>query len=118
MVACTKGGCAKTITTYNRAYLLKEFGKKVLCVDFDSQENLSTCFGVEDTAVVLVTVSHLMMVQIEDEELPVVEEYMREKMVQISFLFQCFCKWWMQNFVLKWNREDVFMYFESSQGQI
>lgn len=34
--ACMKGGCAKTVTTYNLVYLLKEFGKKVLCVDFDS----------------------------------------------------------------------------------
>ena len=50
MAACMKGGCAKTVTTYNLAYSLNELGKKVLCVDFDSQANLSTCFGVEDTA--------------------------------------------------------------------
>lgn len=37
MRACMKGGCAKTVTTYNLAYSLKELGKKVLCVDFDSQ---------------------------------------------------------------------------------
>lgn len=45
MTACMKGGCAKTVTTYNLAYSLQKLGKKVLCVDFGSQSNLSTCFG-------------------------------------------------------------------------
>ena len=52
MTACMKGGCAKTVTTYNLAYSLQKLGKKVLAVDFDSQANLSTCFGVEDPAAV------------------------------------------------------------------
>lgn len=79
MTACMKGGCAKTVTTYNLAYSLKEMGKKVLCVDFDSQANLATCFGVEDTAAVPVTIDHLMMAQIEDEELPASEEYIQSR---------------------------------------
>lgn len=79
MTACMKGGCAKTVTTYNLAYSLKELGKKVLCVDFDSQANLSTCFGVEDMAAVPVTIGHLMMVQIEDEELTAAEEYIQSR---------------------------------------
>lgn len=79
MTACMKGGCAKTVTTYNLAYSLHELGKKVLCVDFDSQANLSTCFGVEDTATVPVTIGHLMMAQIEDEELPAAEEYIQSR---------------------------------------
>ena len=79
MTACMKGGCAKTVTTYNLAYSLNELGKKVLCVDFDSQANLSTCFGVEDTAEVPVTIGHLMMAQIEDEELPAPEEYIMSR---------------------------------------
>ena len=79
MVACMKGGCAKTVTTYNLAYSLKELGKKILCVDFDSQANLSTCFGVEDMAAVPVTIGHLMMNQIEDEEMPAVETYIQSR---------------------------------------
>lgn len=79
MTACMKGGCAKTVTTYNLAYSLSELGMKVLCVDFDSQANLSTCFGVEDTAAVPVTIGHLMMVQIEDEELPDSEKYIQSR---------------------------------------
>lgn len=79
MTACMKGGCAKTVTTYNLAYSLKELGKKVLCVDFDSQANLSTCFGVENTAAVSVTIGHLMMSRIDDEELPASEEYIQSR---------------------------------------
>ena len=51
-----KGGCAKTVTTYNLAYSLQKLGKKVLAVDFDSQANLTTCFGVEEPAAVPVTI--------------------------------------------------------------
>lgn len=75
MTACMKGGCAKTVTTYNLAYSLQKLGKKVLAVDFDSQANLTTCFGVEDPAAVPVTIGHLMMAKMEDEELPEAEEY-------------------------------------------
>lgn len=74
-----KGGCAKTVTTFNLAYSLQKLGKKVLYVDFDSQSNLSTCFGVEDTAAVSVTIGHLMMARIEDENLPVPGEYIKSR---------------------------------------
>ena len=79
MTACMKGGCAKTVTTYNLAYSLKELGKKVLCVDFDSQANLSTCFGVENPVAVPVTIGHLMMAQIDDDELPGFKEYIQSR---------------------------------------
>ena len=52
------------------AYSLAEKGKKVLAVDMDPQANLTTCFGVEDTADVPVTIGHLMMSVLEEEELP------------------------------------------------
>ena len=51
----------------------------MLAVDFDSQANLSTCFGVEDTAAVPVTIGHLMMARMEDEELPVPKNYIMSR---------------------------------------
>ena len=52
IVGATKGGVGKSVSTYNLAYSLASMGKRVLAVDFDSQANLSTCFGIEDTAAV------------------------------------------------------------------
>lgn len=48
MTACMKGGCAKTVTTYNLAYSLQKLGKKVLAVDFDSQANLTKLAGLTE----------------------------------------------------------------------
>ena len=79
MTACMNGGCDKEVSTYNLAYSLKELGKKVLCVDFDSQANPSTCFGVEDVTAVTVMIGYLMMVQIDDEEFPGAEEYIQSR---------------------------------------
>ena len=75
IVGATKGGVGKSVSSYNLAYSLASMGKRVLAVDFDSQANLSTCFGIEDTAAVPVTIGHLMMAQIEDEEMPDTSEY-------------------------------------------
>ena len=36
-----KGGCGKTVTTSNLAYLMGDEGKKVLCLDTDPQGNLT-----------------------------------------------------------------------------
>ena len=79
IVGATKGGVGKSVSTYNLAYSLASMGKRVLAVDFDSQANLSTCFGIEDTAAVPVTIGHLMMTQIEDEELPDPSEYIQSR---------------------------------------
>ena len=75
VIGATKGGVGKSVSSYNLAYSLASMGEKVLAVDFDSQANLTTCFGVEDPAAVPVTIGHLMMAQIEDEELPDPSEY-------------------------------------------
>ena len=79
IVGATKGGVGKSVSSYNLAYSLASMGKRVLAVDFDSQANLSTCFGIEDTAAVPVTIGHLMMAQIEDEELPDPSEYIQSR---------------------------------------
>lgn len=79
LVGATKGGVGKSVSTYNLAYSLAKMGRKVLAVDFDSQANLTTCFGVENTAVVPVTIGHLMMMQIDDEELPDSSEYIMSR---------------------------------------
>lgn len=41
-----KGGVSKTTTTANLAYVLAEKGKKVLCIDWDSQASLTNCLNV------------------------------------------------------------------------
>lgn len=79
LVGATKGGVGKSASSYNLAYSLASLGKKVLAVDFDSQANLTTCFGVEDTAAVPVTIGHLMMAQMEDEKLPDSAEYIMSR---------------------------------------
>lgn len=78
-IGSAKGGVAKSTTTYNLAYALTKVGKKVLAVDLDPQSNLSTCFGVEDTMAIPVTIGHLMMAMIDDEELPTPEEYIQSR---------------------------------------
>ena len=79
LVGATKGGVGKSASSYNLAYSLASLGKKVLAVDFDSQASLTTCFGVEDTAAVPVTIGHLMMAQMEDEKLPDPAEYIMNR---------------------------------------
>lgn len=79
MCGSFKGGVGKTASSWKLAYSLAEMGKKVLAVNFDSQANLSTCFGIEDTAAVPITIGHLMMDRLEDEELPDAEDYIRSR---------------------------------------
>lgn len=79
MIGSQKGGVGKTTTTLNLAYSLEKMGKKVLAVDFDSQANLTTCFGIENTGELEHTIGHLMMAMIDDTKLPVPKRYIREK---------------------------------------
>ena len=79
MIGSQKGGVGKTTTTLNLAYSLQKMGKKVLALDFDSQANLTTCFGIENTGELEHTIGHLMMAMIDDTKLPVPKRYIREK---------------------------------------
>ena len=79
MCGSFKGGVGKTASSWNLAYSLAEMGKRVLAVDFDSQANLTTCFGIEDPAAVPVTIGHLMMNWLEDEEMPNPSEFIQSR---------------------------------------
>lgn len=79
LIGATKGGVGKSASSFNLAYSLASMGKKVLAVDFDSQANLTTCFGVEDTATIPVTIGHLMMAQMDDEEMPDASKYIMSR---------------------------------------
>ena len=76
MIGCMKGGCGKMDSVYNLAYSLKKMGKKVLCVEFDSQGNLSTCFGIENTTEETCTIGHL---RIEEDEVSASGNYIQSR---------------------------------------
>lgn len=91
VIGSQKGGCAKTTTTFNLAYCLRKMGKKVLAVDFDSQANLTTCYGIENTGELEHTIGHLMMAKIEDTKKPDMKRYIMTKDGWILALLPFIC---------------------------
>ena len=101
VIGSQKGGVGKTTTTLNLAYSLKEMGKKVLTVDFDSQANLTTCYGIEDTGALEYTIGHLMMAQIT----------FKVERAWIIFHHLFICLWWMQSLEQRWERRGCWQRF-------
>ena len=110
VIGSQKGGVGKTTTTLNLAYSLKEMGKKVLTVDFDSQANLTTCYGIEDTGALEYTIGHLMMAQIEEELPENFEDYIQSR-EGVDYIPSSICLWWMQSLEQRWERRGCWQRF-------
>ena len=79
VIGSQKSEVGKATSALNLAFALQKLGKKVLAVDFDSQANLTACYGIENIGELENTIGHLMMAAIEDEKLPAMKTCIRTK---------------------------------------
>lgn len=75
-VANQKGGVTKTTICQHLSYILAEQGRRVLCVDFDPQTNLTSSLLSEGQAPAL-NISGIMARLLEDQDLPTPSSYIQ-----------------------------------------
>lgn len=75
-VANQKGGVTKTTVCQHLSYILAEEGRRVLCVDFDPQTNLTSSLLSEGQAPAL-NISDIMTRLLEDQDLPAPSSYIQ-----------------------------------------
>lgn len=75
-VANQKGGVTKTTVCQHLSYILAEEGRRVLCVDFDPQTNLTSSLLSEGQAPAL-NISGIMARLLEDQDLPEPSNYIQ-----------------------------------------
>ena len=75
-VANQKGGVTKTTVCQHLSYILAEEGRRVLCVDFDPQTNLSATLLPDGQAPAL-NISGVMARLLEDQDLPTPSSYIQ-----------------------------------------
>ena len=75
-VANQKGGVTKTTICQHLSYILAEQGRRVLCVDFDPQTNLTSSLLSDGQAPAL-NISGIMIRLLEDQDLPDPSSYIQ-----------------------------------------